>query len=339
MKRIAFYILSLFSLQFCLGQDVHFSQFEEIPIALNPALAGNSSSTKRAGLIYRNQWNSVSTPFQSSAFFADMKVEHPKLNGSHVGMGILFVNDRSGSGGLKENHLIFSSNYQRFLNIQQTYLITAGPQIGFYQKGFDPSKLNFESDFSYSSGSFISNGGFQNFSKSSVINFELGFGATVTKFDPSGLPTVIGISFSHLTTPNQSFLGVNEPLKMKKVFHANTVKEINTNMSVKPSALYMSQNEAKVLIVGAQLIYSLGTTLKEDTDLKIGAYYRIDDAVFFTFGINHDNWGINLGYDYTISNLSESAGTVNAFEIAITIKNKLFKAKARTFVLPGNRLL
>ena len=236
-------------------------------------------------------------------------------------------------------NLIFSSNYQRFLNVQQTLLFTVGPQIGFYQKGFDPSKLNFETDFSYSSASFISNGSFQNFSRSSFVNFELGFGTTITKYGPTGLPTVVGISFSHLTTPNQSFLGVNEPLKVKTVLHANTVKDINANMSVKPSVLYMSQNQATVIILGGQIIYSLGTTLKEDTDLKVGAYYRVDDAVFFTFGINHDNWGINLGYDYTVSNLSESAGIVNAFEIAITLKNKLFNAKARTFVLPGNRLL
>ncbi len=63
------------------------------------------------------------------------------------------------------------------------------------------------------------------------------------------------------------------------------------------------------------------------------------DALFFTFGINHDNWGINFGYDLTNSGLSAAGKNVNAFEISITIKNKLIKTLNPRYILPGNRLL
>ncbi|MBK7037948.1 MAG: type IX secretion system membrane protein PorP/SprF [Bacteroidetes bacterium] len=45
------------------AQDVHFSQYNAAPLALNPALTGVNSCDWRAGLTYRNQWNSVTTPY------------------------------------------------------------------------------------------------------------------------------------------------------------------------------------------------------------------------------------------------------------------------------------
>ena len=332
--HIGFVLLSLCSF----GQDIHFSQYAELPMNLNPALAGNSSSSKRAGLIYRNQWNSVTSPFQSSGFFGDMNVNPSFLNGSKIGIGLLFLNDRSGSGGLQQNHLLAAINYQRFINKKQTLLISIGPKIGFFQKSYDPTKLNFESDFAYESASFISNGSFENGSNSSVTALDFGIGTTITQFNKKGQESILGISLSHITEPNQGFVG-NSPLPMLISFHASTVKSINKVLRVKPSVLYMRQRDFETTVLGGQFIYNLGRRLVEDTELKAGVYYRSFDALFFTFGINHDNWGINFAYDYNISGLQQAAPNVNAFEIAITIKNKIFKSKSRRFILPGNRLL
>lgn len=324
---------------FC--QDIHFSMYDEMPLNINPALAGNSSSTKRAGLIYRNQWNSVSSPFESSGVYGDLKIQHEKLNGANIGVGLLFLNDRSGSGGWQENQLYLAANYQKFIDKKQSLLLSAGPKIGFYQKGFDPSKLNFETDFTYETAAFTSNGNFENFggSKMSVTQADLALGASLTKYNRLGQESIIGFAFSHLISPNSSFVNNDELSPLLFSIHASTVKSISRVLKVKPSMLYLSQNKAQNFIIGGQFIYSLGTRLVEETDLKAGAYIRTNDAVFFTFGINHDNWGINLAYDYNLSGLQQISSNVNALEIAITIRNKIFKSKTRKFILPGNRLL
>lgn len=321
------------------SQDIHFSQFNEIQLNNNPALAGNSESTKRAGLIYRNQWNSVSTPFQSSAFFGDIKLAPKLLKGDALGVGILVLNDRSGSGGLKQNHLIGMINYQKFIDTERRMLVAAGLQLGVFQKGYDPTKLNFESDYSYATASFANNSSGQALGKTSTTSPEVGLGACFTFFNERGKTSSIGFSFSHLTTPQQSFLGNDDPLKIKTTIHAKTVKRLKDNLHFYPMALVMLQKEATSYIGGGQFVYSLGRALLEQTDLKAGVFYRYSDALFFTAGLNHDNWGLNFGYDYNISELGEATKNVNAFEIAISIRNRLFKNQNRKFIIPGNRLL
>ena len=70
---ILFILISFYNF----AQDIHFSQFNDLPLALNPSLAGNMDGTMRTGAIYRNQWNSVSVPFKSIALYADFKAEIP----------------------------------------------------------------------------------------------------------------------------------------------------------------------------------------------------------------------------------------------------------------------
>ncbi|MFT6747964.1 MAG: type IX secretion system PorP/SprF family membrane protein, partial [Glaciecola sp.] len=322
------------------SQDIHFSQFHEIPLNISPSFAGNSeSSSKRAGLIYRNQWNSVSTPFQSSGFYGDMKLSPKFLKGAGLGIGVLILNDRSGSGGLKQNHLNAMVNYQKFIDSKKTMLVVAGLQLGIFQKGYDPSKLNFESDYSYETATFVSNSSLQTLGKTSIISPELGVGASFTYFNKRGKSTSVGVAFAHLTTPEQSFLADTDPLKIKTSIHVKTVKRLKDNLHFYPMGIIMLQKEATSYIGGGQFIYSLGRALIEQTDLKAGVFYRHSDALFFTAGLNHDNWGLNFGYDYNISELGQAAKNVNAFEIAISIRNRLFKNQNKKFIIPGNRLL
>ena len=42
------------------AQDVHFSQFYETSVLRNPALIGIYNGDYRFGLMYRNQWSSIS---------------------------------------------------------------------------------------------------------------------------------------------------------------------------------------------------------------------------------------------------------------------------------------
>ncbi len=46
------------------AQDIHFSQFNETPVLLNPAMSCTAFDT-RIIANYRNQWASVTSPFQT----------------------------------------------------------------------------------------------------------------------------------------------------------------------------------------------------------------------------------------------------------------------------------
>ena len=57
----------LFFQKNCHAQDIHFSQFFETPLLRNPALAGIFSGDLRIQAVYRNQWNSVTVPYQTTS--------------------------------------------------------------------------------------------------------------------------------------------------------------------------------------------------------------------------------------------------------------------------------
>lgn len=336
------YRLSIVFLLFCFslkGQDIHFSLYDQMPQNLNPALTGVSEATLRAGLIYRNQWNSVTSPFQSSGVFGDYKFSPSFLPNEIFAVGLQFLNDVSGTGGLKENHFTAALNYLKFINGKKNMMVTGGIKLGFFQKSYDPSKLAFETDYLYESNTFVGNGSFENLVNTSVVAPDLGIGATFVHYNRKGQISTAGISATHLTSPNMSFFEDEDPLATKFTVHGRTVREIKSNLHYYPSVLAQYQGKSTELIFGGVFVYGLGRKLIEDTELKAGVYYRVQDALNFVVGINHDNWGINFAYDYNISGLGEAASNVNAFEIGITIRNRLFKPSVDRYIVPGNRLL
>ena len=55
-------------------QDVHFSQFYQTPLIVNPALTGVFSGDQRGIINYRNQWNDFA-PFTTSSISFDSKID------------------------------------------------------------------------------------------------------------------------------------------------------------------------------------------------------------------------------------------------------------------------
>ena len=55
------------------AQDIHFSQFDETPLLLNPANTGIHHDL-RVITNYRDQWQSIGAPYKTFAFAADAKL-------------------------------------------------------------------------------------------------------------------------------------------------------------------------------------------------------------------------------------------------------------------------
>ena len=333
------YILIIIST--CLfGQDIHFSQFNDLPLNLNPAQSGNMDGTFRAGTIYRNQWNSISVPFESTGLYADFKSYPNFLNGKVIGLGVQLLNDRSGSGGLVENVLSICGSYHYFLNSKKDQLLTAGLSLGLFQKSIDPSKLTFENQFSYQNANFGNISNSENFVNNSITEPDIGLGITWTWFNQFGYQITAGLSTAHINLPNQSFLGDNERLSPRTNIHANIVYSLIKQIEIDPSILIMIQNGNTNTVVGVDFLYGLGRNTVEKIDLKLGLYSRLGDAMTFTLGMNHDNWSIGIAYDLNVSSLLPATGAKGAFEISISYVNRMYKGiKNKKHVVPATRLL
>ena len=62
------------------AQDIHFSMFDLDPLLFNPAYSGFFDATARFGAVYRNQWASVSTPFQTVSATAEVALSRSRRN-------------------------------------------------------------------------------------------------------------------------------------------------------------------------------------------------------------------------------------------------------------------
>ncbi len=322
------------------AQDIHFSQFNDLPLALNPSLAGNMDGTIRTGALYRNQWNSVSVPFESVALYADFKAASPFLKTQNIGLGIQLLNDQSGNGGLNENIFKVFGSYHYFLNQKKNQLVTAGFSIGGFQKSIDLNKLNFENQFQFETANFGFISSNEILENNFLINFDMSLGASWTYYNQLGDQALLGFSISHLNKPNASFYNYDDPLARKYNIHASGIYSINKKIDLDPSFVISTQNKNINTVIGTDIIYYLGRKTIEKIDLKVGLYARLGDAINYTVGMNHDNWSIDLGYDLNVSSLNQASQSRGAFEVSIAYINRMFKgAKNLKYIIPGNRLL
>jgi hypothetical protein len=55
------------------AQDINFSQFYDLPVLRNPAIAGLFKGDVRVTSGYRNQWQSVTVPYKTIALATEFK--------------------------------------------------------------------------------------------------------------------------------------------------------------------------------------------------------------------------------------------------------------------------
>ena len=92
MKYIGFILIIFYAFSMH-GQDIHFSQFQQIPLHYHPALTGQFEGDIRLAGIQRTQWRSVTQPFITIGGAADFN----HIKGlKEVGAGLYFMQDRAG---------------------------------------------------------------------------------------------------------------------------------------------------------------------------------------------------------------------------------------------------
>ncbi|NTW34136.1 MAG: PorP/SprF family type IX secretion system membrane protein [Bacteroidetes bacterium] len=308
------------------AQDVHFSQFFNAPLSINPALTGNIEGNIRAVVNHKNQWNSISTPFVTSSASFDSKLFEDRLKGDDIGVGIEILNDKVGEGGLSNTQVMLNTSYQKKFGLVNQQSISIGFKYGFFQRKIDFSKLSFANQ--YIDGDFntnISNG--ENSLKYRISNFDLSTGILYNIQTQNDIKVNGGISVFHLTRPNESLTGGTARIPTRFLFHSGSIIIVNQNIIFKPAFLFMSQNKAKEINLGGQFDQTLNTTKNSFITINYGAFYRISDAIILLAGAKYQNWNVCFTYDINASKLHPGSNYKGGFELSIIYVNKLLPGK------------
>ena len=118
------------------AQDIHFSFLDLDPLLFNPAYSGFFDGQARFGAVYRNQWASVTTPFQTISVTGELSLMRSKRNKNGLSAGLWVSADRAGDldyGSTSASAIL--SYYQAVGNGDN--LISVAGELGIGQTGFN----------------------------------------------------------------------------------------------------------------------------------------------------------------------------------------------------------
>ncbi|OFX57920.1 MAG: hypothetical protein A2046_07330, partial [Bacteroidetes bacterium GWA2_30_7] len=239
-KIILFSLFSIFTRSIS-AQDIHFSQFLNSPLTLNPAKTGDYQGNWRFMNNYRRQWGSFtkpSSPFRTISVGIDKPFDVKK---SSIGLGLIVINDQSSDAQLTVNKFYGSIAYHK--KIKKNYL-RIGLQGGYVIKNYSSSKLTFPNQFDNTKGNFNSGIASGENSLSEGISYpDINAGAIWNLQKPRFMPE-IGISMFHINQPSESFAGKTNKLPMRQVIHGSGKYLLSKRIFIQPSFLIMNHAKA-----------------------------------------------------------------------------------------------
>lgn len=316
MNRFLFFILSLIVFHRSYSQDIHFSQFFASPLTLNPALTGDFKEDWRLSNNYRNQWKSVTKPFNTIGIGYDQRFF---INNEKIGAGLVWINDRSGVLDLTVNKIYFSGAYHK---ITGKHSLSVGVQLGWVSKAFGnnmtfPDQFNINTGY-YDSGLPTSETDMSNSMSYFDMNAGVKWSTKYKKWTPEA-----GLAFFHINRPDESFTSISNKLPVRTVFTAGARYALKKYICIFPQLQYMASSGARDFVIGSLAEFSLLSVAKMNlTGFYGGAFFRTDvfnqvDAGIITAGLNFKRMNFGISYDINISRLNVASNYKGALEFSL----------------------
>lgn len=321
IARVALVTALACTMQTAKAQDVHFTQFTASPLIVNPAFTGNFTGQFRAAAIYRDQWSSITNGFRTYAVSVDAPIINDLSHDDYLAAGIQLYNDRAGDANLQNLTALASVAYHKFLGSKVDKVISVGLQGGYTQKSLDLSKLYFQDEYqdgSWNPGVGAEIAGMNNKVNYFTVNAGIGWAHSVT--DRFGY--AIGLGANNLNQPQESFKKKRNSdvgLGMRYTGQVGAIAYVSEKFSLRPAVLYQSQATASEIVAGNEFHLILGDPEIRSfaTAVFLGGWYRLDDAIMATVGMEFKGFRLGLSYDYNSSALKTASNGRGGFEISL----------------------
>lgn len=308
------------------GQDANYTQFYNNPVYYNPANAALEDGL-HLRTSYRKLWPQMAGDFRNSMLTMD--VAEPALNG---GIGFIIHSGEEGMGTVRENSFAAMYSY-RLPVIPEDFYLQLGLQAAAVEKHIHDDDLVFSDQLDPVLGDVYPTN-YKSSAKERVIYPDFSTGIT-SRFNLGRFPdgskrstTIAGVSFSHITRPNESFYGDNGRKPVKIVAHLHSeiylVSQYKSQetIALAPGMVYENQEVFETFSTGLNLIldpiYAGFWMRNKNVKMQSENY----DSVMMLFGIKTNlrkDVRLNIGYSYDIIVSELGPSTAGSHEITMSL--------------------
>ena len=286
------------------AQDLHFSMLDLDPLLFNPAYAGFFDGIGRFGVVYRNQWASVSIPFQTITATAEVNLLHSSRNRNGLSGSLWLSNDRAGSLGYGSTAAYAIVSYYQAIGDGRN-LLSVALEGGGGQMGFNPEQLEMSD-------------GTESFHRTQATYPTLGAGIAWFCQWNYELYTKAGFSMRNINEPNISYLQAEDSRLMRK-WNLYTRAEWRhwERWSLMPVVGYQHQGLYSELVYGCDVRWYVHEQQRDYLAFSAGLLARHGDAAAINLAVLWHEWTFAFSYDANLSRLAEASHTLGSFEIGI----------------------
>ncbi|MBL7765804.1 MAG: PorP/SprF family type IX secretion system membrane protein [Chitinophagaceae bacterium] len=311
------------------AQGLHFSQYYNAPMLLNPANTGLLQDNDwRAGVNYRNQWATVPVNYNTFSVFGDLGLFRDKWETSWLGTGLAIYRDVAGNGNLALTRV--QGNLAYHVLTGETTSISAGLGASYNQRSVDFSKLTFDvqwDEFAFNRN--LPNNETNTTMKSTYT--ELSAGVNFSYYNNDNLYIKLSAGARNLNSPQESFYGQTNKIGLRPIANIDVVYKAGDKVLISPSVYYTRQKKASELVVGSAFNFNVGESALtlHPNELILGVFYRNKDAIIGTAGYKFRQHRFVLSYDHTISQMNQGNKGIGAFELSLILQGNYRNAEER----------
>lgn len=322
MKRSCFVLLTLTIFINIYAQDINFSQFYELPLLRNPALAGVYKGDIRATSAFRSQWSSVTTPYQTAALGVEMKRSMGENSDDFVSFGLQVTSDKAGDSKLTKTQLLPMLAYHKSVSRERDSYITLGFLGGRVQQHFDISALKFGDQFVAGAYS-ATNPTRQTFTTSDLVYWDASAGISFSSVTGYDTRYYIGASYFHFTEPKVAFNAQNDiRLNKKIVINAGLSAPMSEYNHIVLYGDYFMQGGNSQVQAGLLYRHDIDQVVEDEpVSLSIGGFYRWNDALVPVVKLDYYKVAIGLTYDVNMSKLIKASHAGGGFELTLSYRS------------------
>ena len=306
-------------------QDINFSQFYELPLLRNPALAGLFSGDIRVQTVYRSQWNSITNAYSTTS--ANMEYKLPVGESTdYVTIGGQVLYDKAGTVDLTSTHILPAINYHKSLSAERSMYLSMAIMGGYVQRSIDRSKMTTNSQFNgnaydpnMATGETFNKSSYSYFDGTAGLSFNTQLGENIDN------NMFVGLAYHHFNKSKKvSFYSDAKTELMPKWVASGGVRMSTNNYSyITVEADYSTQGINREIIGGVMYSQKLDDPDNPKYIIHGGGYMRFNDAIIPVIKVESKPIAVAVSYDVNISGLRRVSTGRGGFEISLVFQKFL----------------